>query len=104
MIGVIGVIVFAPEALADLERILEFNLQRDPATALRHIDQIRSAVLILQRHPKIGRPIGRGSRLRELVISHGSSGYVALYEYSPADELIRVAAVRHQREAGYRKD
>ena len=95
-------IVFAPEALADMERILEFNLQRDPATALAHIDRIRSAVLILRQHPKIGRPIGRDSQLRELVISHGNSGYVALYEYSPADELIRVAAVRHQREAGYR--
>jgi len=101
---VIGVIVFAPEALADMERILEFNLQRDPATALGHLEKIRSAVLILHQHPKIGRSIGRGSRLRELVISHGNSGYIALYEYSPADELIRVAAVRHQREAGYRNE
>jgi len=87
-----------------MERILEFNLQRDPATALAHLEKIRSAVLILQRHPRIGRPVGRGSRLRELVISHGNSGYVALYEYSPADGLIRVAAVRHQREAGYRNE
>ncbi len=100
----IGVIVFAPEVLEDLERILEFNLQRDSATALGHLDQIRSAVLILEQHPKIGRLIGRGSRLRELVISHGSSGYIALYEYSLADELIRVVAVRHQRQAGYRSD
>jgi plasmid stabilization system protein ParE len=98
------VIVFAPEALEDMERILEFNLQRDPATALGHLDKIHSAVLILEQHPKIGRSIGRGSRLRELVISHGNSGYIALYEYSLADELIRVAAVRHQREAGYRND
>jgi len=104
VIGVIGVIVFAPDALADMEHILEFNLRRDRATALEHLDKIRSAVIILQQHPKIGRPIGRGSRLRELVISHGHSGYIALYEYSPADELIRVAAVRHQREAGYRNE
>ena len=97
-------IVFAPEALEDMERILEFNLQRDRATALGHLDKIHSAVLILEQHPKIGRSIGRGSRLRELVISHGNSGYIALYEYSLADELIRVAAVRHQREAGYRND
>ena len=97
-------IVFAPEALEDMERILEFNLQRGPATALGHLDKIRSAVLILEQHPKIGRSIGRGSRLRELVISHGNSGYIALYEYSLADELIRVAAVRHQRQAGYRND
>ena len=100
----IGVILFAPEALEDMERILEFNLQRDPATALGHLDKIRSAVLVLEQHPKIGCSIGRGTRLRELVISHGNSGYIALYEYSLADELIRVAAVRHQRQAGYRSD
>ena len=97
-------IIFAPEALEDMERILEFNLQRDPASALGHLAKIRSAVLLLQQHPKIGRLIGRGSRLRELVISHRNSGYISLYEYSLADELIRVAAVRHQREAGYRND
>ena len=88
----------------DLERILEFNLQRDPATALEHLDKIRSAVLILEQHPEVGRRVARGSRLRELVISHGHSGYVALYEDSPSEGLIRIAAVRHQREAGYRNE
>ena len=95
-------IVFDVEALDDLERIFEFNFERDPATALEHIDRIRSAVLILDAHPEIGHPAGRGSSLRELVISHGKTGYIALYEYSPAERLIRIVAVRHQREAGYR--
>ena len=94
-------IVFDEEALGDLERIFEFNFERDPATALDHIRRIREAVTILEGHPEIGRP-AVGSRLRELVISYGKSGYIALYEYSPAARLIRVAAVRHQREAGYR--
>lgn len=95
-------IVFADEALADLERIFEFNFERDPATALDHIAKVRSAVLILEEHPEIGRPAGGGTVLRELIISHGKSGYLALYEYSPAEHLVRVLAVRHQREAGYR--
>ena len=95
-------IVFDIEALDDLERIFEFNFERDPATALEHVDKVRSAVMILDAHPHIGRPLSRGSTLRELVISHGKSGYVALYEYSPVEQLIRVVAVRHQREAGYR--
>jgi plasmid stabilization system protein ParE len=95
------VIVFAGEALADLERIFEFNFARDPATALDHIGKVRSAVLVLQNHPEIGRPVA-GSTLRELVISYGKSGYVALYEYSAGEGLLRVAAIRHQREAGYR--
>ena len=95
-------IVFDEEALGDLERIFEFNFDRDPATALLHIERIRDAVLVLDAHPEIGRRAGRNSSLRELVISHGTSGYIALYEHSPAEALIRVAAIRHQREAGYR--
>ncbi len=96
-------IVFSEEALADLERIFEFNLQCAPASAFDHIEKVRSAVLILDAHPEIGRTIGRGPGLRELVISHGRSGYVAPYEYSPVEELIRVVAVRHRSEAGYRE-
>jgi plasmid stabilization system protein ParE len=95
------VIVFDEGALGDLERIFEFNFQRDPPTALDHIRRIREAVLMLEGHPEIGRIRERGSALRELVISHGHSGYIALYEYSEAEKLIRVLAIRHQREAGY---
>jgi len=95
-------IIFAEEALADLERIFEFNFKRDPATALEHLAKVRNAVMILDEHPEIGRICEAGSRLRELVISYGKSGYVALYEHSPAEGLVRVIAVRHQREAGYR--
>lgn len=95
-------IVFAEEALADLERIFDFTFARDGTEALTHIARIRAAVMILEEHPEIGRPTEPGSRLRELVISHGRSGYVALYEYSRAEELVRIAAIRHQREAGYR--
>jgi plasmid stabilization system protein ParE len=97
------VIVFAEEALADLERIFEFNFGREPATALEHVAKVRSAVMILDQHPEIGRICESGSRLRELIISHGKSGYVALYEHSQTEKLIRVLAIRHQREAGYRK-
>jgi plasmid stabilization system protein ParE len=96
------VILFAEEALGDLERIFDFTFARDGAEAIAHIARIRTAIMILDEHPEIGRPVEPGSSLRELVISHGRSGYVALYEYSPAEDMVRVAAVRHQREAGYR--
>ncbi len=94
-------IVFDTGALDDLERIFEFNFERDPATALDHIDKIRSAVTILDAHPEIGRPLSRDPALRELVISHGKTGHLALYGYSPVEKLVRVVAIRHQREAGY---
>jgi addiction module RelE/StbE family toxin len=97
-------IVFSEEALADLEKIFEFNAEQDPATALEHIEKIRSAVTVLELHPEIGRKVTAGSPLRELVIARGQAGYVALYEYSPAANRIRILAVRHQREAGYLGD
>jgi plasmid stabilization system protein ParE len=96
------VIVFDSGALDDLERIFEFNAQRDPAIALDHVEVVRSAVAILDVHPEIGRLAGGGSTLRELVISQGKTGYIALYEYSPIEKLVRVVAIRHQREVGYR--
>ena len=94
-------IVYEPEALGDLERIFEFNLARDPPTAADHIARIRQAIRILDQLPNIGRRLP-GSPTRELIISHGSSGYIAMYEANAG--LIRVFAIRHQREAGYRGD
>lgn len=93
-------IVFDEGALADLERIFDFNFARDPTTARDHIARIREAISILVNHPEIGRVVA-GSPLRELVISHGASGYVALYQHAPVEGIVRIAAVRHQREAGY---
>lgn len=85
--------VFAEEAFGDLERIFEINHERDPATASAHIKAVRSAVLILDAHPRIARPTGAGSALRELVISHGETGYIALYEHAQVENLVRVVAI-----------
>ena len=37
-----------------------------------------------------------------VIISHGRTGYVALYDHAAMAGVIRVAALRHQREAGCR--
>ena len=95
-------IVFDAGALDDLEHISEFNAQHHPAMALDHVEVVRSAVAILDAHPEIGQPVGCGSTLRELVISHGKTGYIALYEYSPIEMIVRVVAIRLQQEVGYR--
>jgi len=39
--------------------------------------------------------------LRELLISYGKSGYVALYSYEQREDVVLVLAIRHHREAGY---
>ena len=90
---------YSPRALQDLVRLTDFLLPSDPQAALQTIDLIEEAVHILRRHPQIGRPVEDG--LRELLISRGSSGYVALYSFEQAHDACLILALRHQREAGY---
>jgi plasmid stabilization system protein ParE len=95
----VATVVYSARALDDLERAFEYIAQNDPSTALDAATAIQSAVSTLAAHPLIGRRIDR--ELRELVISFGKSGYVALYRFLPHLEVVRVLAIRHQRELGY---
>lgn len=90
---------FAARARADLDRIYDFVAGDDPIAARAAIALIFDALQILERHPAIGRPAEHG--LRELVISRGKTGYVALYDFFEEEEVVLVLAVRHQREAGF---
>jgi plasmid stabilization system protein ParE len=84
---------YAPGAAADVERLEE--------TAPGCGAIIVSVITMLADHPWIGRAVDDETSLRELVISRGKTGYVALYRYDELREEVIVAAVRHQREAGY---
>ena len=90
---------YAPRALADLERLCDFLAETDLRAAAHTVDLIAEAVAVLQEHPLIGRRAEVD--LRELVISRGKSGYIALYRYDGERDRVLVLAVRHQREAGY---
>lgn len=92
-------VTYTGNALANLERAFEFLAQHDPGAAAQAARAIRDAVEILSRHPLIGRPVDEG--LRELVISFGRTGYVALYRFLPQRAEVRVLALRHQRELDY---
>jgi plasmid stabilization system protein ParE len=92
-------VIYAERALSDLGRLTEFLLQVEPAAALETVDLITEAVQVLENHPLIGRSTEQ--QLRELVISRGKSGYVALYSYELEQDTVLVLSVRHQREAGY---
>jgi addiction module RelE/StbE family toxin len=92
-------ISYSDKALTDLERLTDFLLESDTQAAVETIDLITDAVAVLKRHPLIGRPVE--DDLRELVISRGRTGYVALYSYEEGVDRVMVLAVRHQREAGY---
>ena len=95
-------LIYTPRALADLERLVDFLRESESVAALETIELITEAVAILANHPGIGRPAEQ--ELRELVISRGVTGYLALYSYEAAHDTVLVLAIRHQREAGYVTD
>lgn len=89
---------YARRALGDLDRLADHLLETDPTAAPATVALIVEAMGILVNHPRIGRPAEHG--LRELIISRGHSGYVALYRYDATRHEVLVLALRHQREAG----
>jgi plasmid stabilization system protein ParE len=95
-------IIYSQIALFDLEKLTDFLLEIDPSAAAETVELIEEAVAVLKRHPLIGRPVE--SDLRELVISRGKTGYVALYSFEADQDAVLILAIRHQREAGYGGD
>jgi plasmid stabilization system protein ParE len=94
--GALAQVIYSKRAVDDLERAIRFVAEQDPTAAAQAAVAIREAVEILSRHPLIGRPVARP--LRELVISFGKTGYVALYRFLPQRGEVRILGIRHQRE------
>ena len=93
-------VIYAGEALADLERLAEFLLEQAPESAPAVLARLTDAIKILADHPLIGRRVE--GELRELVILRSASGYLALYRFDPVRDIVRMLRIRHQREVGYR--
>jgi len=92
------------EAAADLDRLFDFVLERelerdrgDLSLAEQALPAIRAGFAPLKTLPFMCRKAGRGPFLRELIISFGRSGYVALIEIESGTDVVVVAG-RHQLE------
>jgi addiction module RelE/StbE family toxin len=92
-------VVYSKRALDHIERAFQFLRDKNPDAAQSAVTAIQSAVDNLDAHPLVGRRIE--GELRELIISYGHSGYVALYRFVIAKDEVRVLAIRHQREIGF---
>ena len=92
-------VVYSKRALDHIERAFQFLRDKNPDAAQNAVTAIQSAVNNLAAHPLVGRRIE--GELRELIISYGHSGYVALYRFVIAADEVRILAVRHQREVGF---
>lgn len=93
-------IEYSQQALDDVERLVEFLLSQDTDVALATAAIIQDGIMLLARHPEIGRPT-TDRNIRELVISRGNTGYIALYEFIESADIVVILGLRHQREAGY---
>jgi len=92
-------VVFSRQAGEQFDRLLQFLAEEDPPAAVDARTTILSGIAVLEEHPLVGRRVA--GEVRELLISHGRAGYVALYRFIPARSLVRVLGFRHQRELHY---
>jgi plasmid stabilization system protein ParE len=92
-------VVYSARAVEHIERAIERMIGENPAAAVAAVTAIRSAVENLAAHPLIGRRVE--GDVRELVISYGVTGFIALYRFVVQADEVRVLALRHQREIGY---
>jgi plasmid stabilization system protein ParE len=92
-------VVYSVRSMDHLERAFQWLRDKNPTAALQAVIAIQSAVDSLGAHPFIGRRIE--GEIRELVISYGQTGYVALYRFVASRNEVRVLAIRHQRELGF---
>ncbi|HEU5136099.1 MAG TPA: type II toxin-antitoxin system RelE/ParE family toxin [Steroidobacteraceae bacterium] len=92
-------VIYSAYAVENIERALQFLREKNPEVAVASAAAIRSAAETLATHPLIGRRVE--GDLRELVVSYGATGYIALYRFDIQRDRVRVLALRHQREIGY---
>jgi plasmid stabilization system protein ParE len=92
-------VVYSGRALDHIERAFQFLRDKNPDAAMNAVTAIQSAVEHLAAHPLVGRRIE--GEVRELVISCGHSGYIALYRFVVSRDEVRILAIRHQREVGF---
>lgn len=92
-------VVYSSRTLDHVARAFELLHRENPAAAAATAGAIRSAVENLALHPLVGRRVH--GDIRELVISYGQTGYVALYRFVVPKDKVRILALRHQREIGF---
>jgi plasmid stabilization system protein ParE len=95
----VATVVYSKRVFDHIERAFEFLRDKNPDAAQDAATAIQSAVDNLAAHPLVGRRLE--GELRELIISYGHSGYVALYRFVILTDEVRILAIRHQREVGF---
>jgi plasmid stabilization system protein ParE len=93
---------FTEGSREDLKRLYAFLIEQDIQAANHALESIYKAIDLLKTFPFTCRKAQNNNPFfRELIISFGTNGYVALFEIEE-NNFVTILAVRHQREDDYR--
>jgi plasmid stabilization system protein ParE len=90
-------IALSPEAIADLERLRDFLVEKDARAASRASETLAEAIDSLLLFPERGRmsPLPHHC---ELVVPFGKSAYVVRYKFRAESQTVSIVRVWHGRE------
>jgi len=86
-------IEWSDEALADLDRFIDFLNQAYPALAATVATEIVSKVRVLSEHPRLGRPLRGREEYRQIVLQVLGAAYV--FQYRIDGERLVILRVFH---------
>jgi toxin ParE1/3/4 len=88
---------WSDEALADLDRFVEFLNHEHPSLASIVAGEIISKVQVLTDHPRLGRPIAGREEYRQIVLQVLGAAYVFQYRFD--GQRLVMLRVFHARES-----
>ena len=88
---------WSDEALADLDRFVEFLDREHPSLAAIVADEIVDKVKVLSEHPRLGRSIAGREEYRQIVLQVLGAPYVFQYRFD--GRRLVMLRVFHAREA-----
>ncbi len=94
-------IIITENVTLGLERCRNFLAEKDLLVTEKAAQTIEKQFARLKTEPESGRLVENYPELRELIISFGHAGYVALYHHSIDTDSVYILAFLHQKEVGY---
>ncbi|MBO9790310.1 type II toxin-antitoxin system RelE/ParE family toxin [Xanthomonas phaseoli pv. dieffenbachiae] len=81
-------------ALEDLDALIDYIAQDNPARAYDFADEIYDKTLVLEQYPELGRPgrPGLPAGVRELVVHQN---YIVLYRVLASAGVVEILRVKH---------
>lgn len=87
-------VVWLPESLRDIERLLVFVREKSPEASKRAAQQIKKAASNLESYPMLGKAMEDDTGRRELSTSFGKAGYILRYRLE-GDNIIILRVWHH---------